>query len=110
MGKANFTPGPWFVDFENCGGGYTISSAAVGHIVHTNEISRINSTTGKVVGMGEARANARMAAAAPNLFAALDRLLAETVDMDIKYGISLTEGEESAREQALSAIAEATGE
>jgi hypothetical protein len=32
---------------------------------------------------------------------ALDNLLTETVDMDLKHGIELTEGEEAARNQAL---------
>ncbi|MEO2089601.1 MAG: hypothetical protein ABGY75_08915 [Gemmataceae bacterium] len=51
----------------------------------------------------------RLMAAAPRLFAALDYLLEQTVDMDLKYGIGLSEGEEDARAIALSAIAEATG-
>ncbi|MGE4194693.1 MAG: hypothetical protein AB7E51_15005 [Pseudodesulfovibrio sp.] len=44
------------------------------------------------------------------LLTALDTLLTETVDMDLKHGISLSEGEAFAREQALAAIAEAMGE
>jgi hypothetical protein len=51
----------------------------------------------------------RLMAAAPKLLKALDYLLAQTVDMDLKYGITLSEGEEDARAKALSAIAEATG-
>ncbi len=47
--------------------------------------------------------------AAPNLLEALDYLLAQTVDMDLKYGVTLTEGEADARAKALSAIAGATG-
>ena len=39
------------------------------------------------------------------LVAALDDLLEQTVDMDLKYGIGLSEGEEQARERALRAIA-----
>src|SRR5262245_1097249 len=41
------------------------------------------------------------------LIAALNYLLEQTVDMDLKYGIVLTEGENEAREQALAAIAHA---
>ena len=51
----------------------------------------------------------RLMVSAPKLLEALDHLLAETVDMDLKYGITLSEGEEDARARALSAIAEATG-
>jgi hypothetical protein len=47
--------------------------------------------------------------AAPKLLEALDYLLTQTVDMDLKYGITLSEGEEDARAKALAAIAEATG-
>ncbi len=51
----------------------------------------------------------RLMACAPKLLEALDYLLAETVDLDLKYGITPSEGEENARATALSAIAEATG-
>ena len=51
----------------------------------------------------------KVMAAAPKLLEALDYLLAQTVDMDLKYGITLSEGEEDARAKALSAIADATG-
>jgi hypothetical protein len=37
---------------------------------------------------------------------ALDCLLRETVDMDLKHGIALSEGEENARQLALAALAE----
>src|SRR6266404_1051342 len=42
-------------------------------------------------------------AAAPKLLEALDYLLAQTVDMDLKHGITLSEGEADARAEALSA-------
>jgi hypothetical protein len=51
----------------------------------------------------------RVRKAAPKLLEALDYLLAQTVDMDLKYGITLSEGEEDARAKALAAIAEAKG-
>ncbi len=50
----------------------------------------------------------QLMAAAPKLLEALHYLLAETVDMDLKYGITLSEGEGEARRLAMSAIAEAT--
>jgi hypothetical protein len=51
----------------------------------------------------------RVMVVAPKLLEALDYLLTQTVDMDLKYGVTLSEGEEDARAKALSAIAEATG-
>ncbi len=44
------------------------------------------------------------------LLEALDYLLTQTVDQDLKYGISLSEGEEDARAKALAIIAKATGQ
>jgi hypothetical protein len=44
------------------------------------------------------------------LISALDLLLTETVDMDLKHGIALSEGEEYARNNAIFAIAEALGQ
>jgi hypothetical protein len=57
----------------------------------------------------ENHANALLIAAAPVLLEALDYLLTQTVDQDLKYGIGLTEGEEDARKQALAAITKAKG-
>ena len=42
---------------------------------------------------------------AEELLAALDYLLQQTVDQDLKYGIALSEGEEDARQRALAVIA-----
>jgi len=39
------------------------------------------------------------------LMEALDYLLQQTVDQDLKHGITLTEGEEDSRQQALAVIA-----
>jgi hypothetical protein len=44
------------------------------------------------------------------LLEALDYLLEQTVDMDLKYGIGLSEGEEDARTKALAVIAKAKGD
>jgi hypothetical protein len=54
-------------------------------------------------------ANRRLIAAAPELLEALDYLLEQTVDMDLKYGIGLSEGEQDARTKALAAIAKTNG-
>ena len=43
------------------------------------------------------------------LLEALDYLLQQTVDMDLKHGITLSEGEKDARQKALAVIAEAAG-
>jgi hypothetical protein len=56
----------------------------------------------------EALANGHLIAAAPELLAALDYLLEQTVEMDLEYGIALSEGEDDARAKALAAIAKAT--
>lgn len=48
-------------------------------------------------------------AARTGLLEALDYLLEQTIDQDLKYGIALTEGEKDARQKALAAIAEAKG-
>jgi len=51
----------------------------------------------------------RLMRAAPLLLQALDELLQQTVDQDLKYGIGLSEGEETARIRAIAAIAVAAG-
>lgn len=53
--------------------------------------------------------NAPIIAAAVELLEALDYLLEQTVDQDMKYGIALSEGEQDAREKALAVIAKVRG-
>jgi hypothetical protein len=50
----------------------------------------------------------RLQRAVPELLEALEYLLEQTVDMDLKHGIGLSEGEQDARANALAAIAKAT--
>lgn len=57
----------------------------------------------------EQKANMLLIAAAPDLLEALDKLLAATVNEDLKYGITLTEAEEEARAMGLATIAKAVG-
>lgn len=52
----------------------------------------------------------RQRKAAPELLDALSYLLEQTVDMNLKYGIGLSEGEEDARAKALAVIAKATSQ
>jgi hypothetical protein len=58
--------------------------------------------TGAKAGSGVQRNDAQ-----EELVAALNYLLEQTVDMDLKYGTALSEGEVEAREQALVALAQA---
>ena len=60
-------------------------------------------------GSYKADVHLRIMRAGPKLLEALHYLLEQTVDMDLHYGITLSEGEEDARAKALFAIAEATG-
>jgi hypothetical protein len=75
----------------------------VAEIAHEDDEGRIASSQ-------QQDANRRLIAAAPELLEALDYLLAQTVDMDLKYGIGLSEGEQEARAKALAAIDMATNQ
>lgn len=98
------TPGPWDYDMD-----YIVASDPdrrhpdiyIAEIAHSDDEGRIASPP-------QQDANRRLIAAAPELLEALDELLAQTVDMDLKYGIGLSEGEDDARTKALAAIAKAT--
>jgi hypothetical protein len=99
---------PWSLHFESDGTEeYAVVRDAEGRVL-------AESSTFWIPQQGDptpaALAAIRLMAAAPRLMEALHDLLAETVDMDLKYGIGLSEGEEDAREMALSAIAAVTGE
>lgn len=99
-----YTPGPWDYDMD-----FIVApdpngihpDIYIAEIVHTDEEGRLASPE-------QQDANRRLIAAAPELLAALDYLLAQTVDMDLEYGIGLTEGEQDARTKALDAITKAT--
>lgn len=45
-----------------------------------------------------------------SVLSALDHLLEQTVDQDLKHGITLTEGEAEARKKAIAALADARGQ
>lgn len=100
------TPGPWHVEPEQAthGHGLAVCAPSNGWIVAT-----VTPEDGRELDPID-HANAHLLAAAPELLAALDYLLEQTVDMDLRYGIGLSEGEEDARHAALAAIAKAHGE
>lgn len=52
---------------------------------------------------------AHLIAAAPDLLAALEYLLEQTIGQDQQYGVELSEGEAIAEQKALAAIAKAKG-
>jgi hypothetical protein len=66
--------------------------------------------TGRTVAVTYDHKDTALLAAAPDLLAALDYLLEQTVDCDLAYGIELTEGEHEARQMARAAIAKAKEE
>ena len=100
------TAGPWDYDMD-----YIVApdpdarhpDIYIAEIAHSDDEGRIASPE-------QQDANRRLIAAAPDLLEALDYLLEQTVDMDLKYGIGLSEGEEDARTKALAAIAKATSQ
>ena len=101
-----YTPGPWDYDMDyivapDPGGRHP--DIYIAEIAHSHDEGRIASPQ-------QQDANRRLIAAAPELLEALDYLLEQTVDMDLKYGIGLSEGEEDARKKALAAIAKATSQ
>lgn len=83
------TPAPWFIVDE-------VPEAAIGYRAIVDDEG---ATICDPSPMGEA--NARLIAAAPALYAALDELLRVTVDADLAAGFVLTEAEHDARERAL---------
>jgi hypothetical protein len=65
----DFTPGPWIVAEENCGGGRNITSPTGKRVAHTAEA---RAKDGTWIRTPEAEANARLIAQAPALVAALE--------------------------------------
>jgi hypothetical protein len=103
---ARHTPGPWDYDMD-----YIIAPDPDGQHpdIYIAEIAH-SDDEGRVASLEQQDANRRLIAAAPELLEALDYLLEQTVDMDLKYGIGLSEGETEARAKALAAIARATSQ
>jgi hypothetical protein len=98
------TLGPWDYDMD-----YIVAPdpSGVHPDIYIAEIAHADDE-GRIASPEQQDANRRLIAAAPELLVALDYLLEQTVDMDLKYGIGLSEGEQDARAKALTAIAKAT--
>lgn len=98
---AGHTPGPWDCDLD-----YIVATDPAGRHpdIYIAEIAH-GDDEGRVASPEQQDANCRLIAAAPDLLEALDYLLEQTVDMDLRHGIALSEGEAEAREKALAAIA-----
>jgi hypothetical protein len=98
-----FPPGPWDYDMD-----YIVAPDPHGRHpdIYIAEIAHADDE-GRIASSQQQDADRRLIAAAPELLEALDYLLEQTVDMDLKYGIGLSEGEEDARTKALAAIAKA---
>jgi hypothetical protein len=72
------TPGPWYALLDNCGGGRNIGIEHKGRfigIAHTGAVRAPMTLAGREpIEDDEAKANARLIAAAPTMLAALERL------------------------------------
>ncbi|SRR5579875_259730 len=101
-----YTPGPWDYDMD-----YIVAPGTDGRHpdIYIAEIAH-SDEEGRIALPEQQDANRRPIAAAPELLEALDYLLEQTVDMDLKYGIGLSEGEADARAKALAAITRATSQ
>lgn len=101
-----YTPGPWDYDMD-----YIVAPDPDGRHpdIYIAEIAH-SDDEGRIAPPQQHDANRRLIAAAPDLLESLYYLLEQTVDMDFKYGIGLSEGEEDARAKALAAIAKATNQ
>jgi len=102
------TPGPWIIEPEKRRN--TNIMAKVAGSEYVKYVASVEYYMGNKpwnICSIEHKANAKLIAAAPELFLALDQLLRVTVDEDLKHGIGLTEAEQEAREYALAVIAKA---
>ena len=113
--ERKYTPGPWRLKEEDGDGKCQHKDRCKTWVIDSFERGNMALIQAWQHGndpdvFDEVRVNARLMAAAPELIEALDKLLAATVDEDLKYGIGLTETEEEARSLALSVIAKVVGE
>lgn len=100
------TPGPWHT--AKRAGGLAIEhreEKSYGWLQH--EVALVYPLAEADRGTGAA--NAALIAAAPDLLEALQCLMSQTIEMDEKYGVALSEGEHEAALLARAAIAKAKG-
>ena len=100
--QTKHTPGPWA--FRQDSRNIVSTPDNQGRYVTIGQLSESLFITDP-----EHAANARLIAAAPELLAALDRLLSATVDRTLAEGYEMDGVEYAARGFALAAIAKATG-
>lgn len=81
MSETNWTPGPWKVDEEARVGGYRIEATPSAYTYVTVAVSIQNEGCAYTISFAEARNNACLIAAAPELYEALDKAHAFLGDM-----------------------------
>ena len=112
---ATYTPEPWWIDddgFIAAGSGDDYSTVADPRCRPTADYGTENEANARriaaaVIACEGISTEALEQGAVSELREALDYLLEQTVDQDLKYGIGLSEGEVDARAKALAAIAKA---
>ena len=107
--QTTHTPGPWVIGGSLISNG-KIPVAQVLHNGNGNPSKASDYDRAAPSWLGGADANAALIAAAPELLAALDRLLSATVDRTLAEGYEMDGVEYAARGFALAAILKATGE
>ena len=112
--RAAHTPGPWSIPHfaqpeVNCECGYVLTEQFFGAVctVHCSGDGNDWQKNGDNPKFAEACANARLIAAAPELLAALERILQLNDQMPLEHPSRLSHGEEN---QARAAIKKARGE
>lgn len=98
MSETRFTPGPWELTQQYLGMG----TCTLGTQIWQQMGYRIAFTEGQNVGASTELANARLIAAAPDLYAALESIL--------QYCAPLSEQQDQSRLSAFAALAKARGE
>ena len=93
------TPGEWFVHTDQVGGGFRISAEATKGIAMATQRDP-HPLNGGAISWDEARCNAQLIAAAPELFSALNELLGHVSSVQVG----------SVYDEARAALAKATGQ
>ena len=106
--QAKMTP-PWYVGRSQCKDVYRGEEHWA--VLADNCLGIVADVEGGMTAKAKATAEfiVRACNAHEELVEALDYLLAQTVDMDLAFGIELTEGEREARRKALATIQKACG-